>query len=330
MLAYPWFFVFGSLAVARDRRGTVQVTGAIVLNRVDVIAIHFCHRAFKRAVNMRRSQRRTPAYRLNAALAVRMKELAELLCYRPARTRHCVVPAEGVAREGAAEFPRLAHVTDVSSHGVDHDRVAPADSDAKRRARTALGLTEARFVAAFVGGEWDRKGLAAVIQALGLAPGWSLLVAGTGDQDAYAALADRFGVAEQVHFLGLVDDTPMVYAASDAFVLPTVYETFSLVTYEAAAAGLPLIASRASGIEDILDPGESGWFVDADAEQIAGRLVELAASSELRNSMGRAARRASLPYLWTTAIDRHDMLYRALSSASISAASASLTESHKA
>src|SRR5580692_3858332 len=42
LIAYPWFMVAGSLAVRRWRRGIVQATGAIVLNRVDVIAVHYC------------------------------------------------------------------------------------------------------------------------------------------------------------------------------------------------------------------------------------------------------------------------------------------------
>src|SRR5580693_2569519 len=43
LLAYPWFMVSGTLAVRRRRRGVVQATGAIVLNRVDAIAVHYCH-----------------------------------------------------------------------------------------------------------------------------------------------------------------------------------------------------------------------------------------------------------------------------------------------
>ena len=43
VLAYPWFLIAGSLAVRRHRRGVVQSTGAIVLNRIDVLAVHYLH-----------------------------------------------------------------------------------------------------------------------------------------------------------------------------------------------------------------------------------------------------------------------------------------------
>ena len=67
----------------------------------------------------------------------------------------------------------------------------------------------------------------------------------------------------RLHFLGSVDQMPRLYAAADAFVLPTSYETFSLVTYEAAAAGLPLLVTRVSGVEDLLADGLNGWFIGA-------------------------------------------------------------------
>ena len=44
LVAHPWFMLAGSLAVRRWRRGIVQATGAIVINRVDVIAVHYVHR----------------------------------------------------------------------------------------------------------------------------------------------------------------------------------------------------------------------------------------------------------------------------------------------
>jgi len=51
LLAYPWFMVAGSLAVRRWRQGVVQATGAIVLNRVDAIAVHCCHQVYRAQPN---------------------------------------------------------------------------------------------------------------------------------------------------------------------------------------------------------------------------------------------------------------------------------------
>src|SRR3954463_8980417 len=43
LFAYPWFLLAGSLVLSRRRRGIVDVTGAIVLNRVDAVSVHYCH-----------------------------------------------------------------------------------------------------------------------------------------------------------------------------------------------------------------------------------------------------------------------------------------------
>ena len=104
---------------------------------------------------------------------------------------------------------------------------------------------------------------------------WHLAVAGRGDDAAYRQFAANSGVVERLHLLGVVSDAPMLYHAADAFVLPTSYETFSLVTYEAAASGLPLLATAVSGIEDLLVDGVTGFRITYDSPQIAARLRQL-------------------------------------------------------
>jgi UDP-glucose:(heptosyl)LPS alpha-1,3-glucosyltransferase len=92
-----------------------------------------------------------------------------------------------------------------------------------------------------------------------------------------------------VRFAGVRRDVERVYAACDAFVLPTAYETFSLVTYEAAAAGVPIVATRVSGIEDLLRDGENGVEITRDAASIAAALRRLDDPAE-RERMGAAGR----------------------------------------
>jgi glycosyltransferase involved in cell wall biosynthesis len=115
-----------------------------------------------------------------------------------------------------------------------------------------------------------------------------------------------------VTFTGPTPDPRPFYAAADAFLLPTAYETFSLVTYEAAAAGLPLLVTRVSGVEDLLVDGRNGWFIEPDAERIAGRLGELAGDPERRRSMGDAAREDSARFDWQGVVESYDRLYRSL------------------
>jgi UDP-glucose:(heptosyl)LPS alpha-1,3-glucosyltransferase len=196
----------------------------------------------------------------------------------------------------------------VISHGVDLKRFRP--HDAKRTAvRSRLRLTSDALVAVFVGGDWARKGLAHAIAAVAGAPPWTLLVVGPGDRACYSALAARLGAAERVTFIGTSPDPSNELASADAFVLPTDYETFSLVTYEAAAAALPLLVSRVSGPDELIVDGWNGWFLRDDPAETAAHLQRLATDPRLRRSMGAAAEASVSSYTWEAAVAAHLSLY---------------------
>jgi UDP-glucose:(heptosyl)LPS alpha-1,3-glucosyltransferase len=308
-IAYPWFVLLASVLVRRHRRGIVQATGAIVLSRVDLIAVHYCHRAVGRRTAASTASRRSALFAVHAQLAHTLSLLGERLCLKPTRLRGVIAVSEGVAVELRASYPRLASLVTVIANGVDRDRFAPASSAKRLAARSQFGLPLVGPCAAFVGGDWGRKGLRPAIEALAEADGWHLIVAGRGDAAAFRRLAETAGVSDRVHFLGTTDDTPSVYHAADALVLPSAYETFSLVAYEAAACGLPLIATALSGIEDILVDGVTGYRVQGDAGEIAAALRKLAAAPALAPRMGAAARRMTAEYTWQKMVARHRALY---------------------
>jgi len=310
-LAYPWFFVTGSLAVRRARRGLVHTTGAIVLNRTDVSTIHFCHHGFEESAALRRSSRPGVLYRLSAWLSRRQVLLAERWCYRPARVGRLVPVSDGVAWELRQHFPNLAGAIQTIPNGVDRAVFRP-DPTTRAEARAELQIADHELVALFVGGEWERKGLRFAVEAVARRPRWSLLVAGPGDTEAYRRLSEETGAGERVRFLGTVAGPARLYAAADAFVLPTQYEAFPLVALEAAASGLPLLVTRVSGVEDLLVDGENGFFIERDASVIADRLALLEEDTGLRGRMAEAARAATEPYGWDAAVRSYLDLYASL------------------
>ena len=309
IVAYPWFALIGSLTVRRHRRGIVQATGAIVLNRVDFVAIHFCHRALGRQSRVRAASHDTRLFRLHARLARLLARFGERVCLRPSRTGGIIAVSSGVASEVRSLYPDLADRVTVIANGVDRMRFSPGSPSAHLAARSRFDLPTTRPCALFVGGDWDRKGLAPAIRALADVDDWHLVVAGRGDEAAYRQLAIATDVADRVHFLGVVRDTPELYHAGDAFLLPTAYEAFPLAALEAAASGLPLIATAVSGIKDILVDGVTGFRVPADERQIALRLRQLSAEPTLGSRMGAAARRLTADYTWSAMVASHRTLY---------------------
>lgn len=310
-LWYGWFFVAGSLAVWRRRGGLVHTTGAVILNRADVSTVHFCHRGFGRSVRMTRASRASLPYRANDWLAGVLSRLAESYCYRPSVSARLVAVSGGLARELRELFPAMSRVVEVIPNAVDSSAFSRDEVErAKRRAE--WGSAEDELVALFVGGDWERKGLAYAIEAIARASRWTLVVVGEGDVERYSALARRRGAGRRVRFEGGTRHAAEYYSAADAFVLPTAYETFSLVTFEAAAAGLPLLVSRVSGVEDILVDGRNGWFIYRDVEVIAQRLDELGGNARLRAEMGEAARADSARFHWARSIEAYCDLYARL------------------
>jgi UDP-glucose:(heptosyl)LPS alpha-1,3-glucosyltransferase len=163
--------------------------------------------------------------------------------------------------------------------------------------------------AIFVGSEWERKGLQFAIEALEFAPEASLTVVGEGDEEGYLEIARRINADDRVTFAGQSTDVASWYGAADVFLLPTAYETFSLVSYEAAASGLALLVTRVNGVEDLLRDGVNGWFVERDARKIAARLRALAADPAQREAMGSAARSESLKHSWSSVVSSYEALY---------------------
>lgn len=311
VLSYPWFMLAATIAVRRWRRGLVLTTGAIVLNRVDLVAIHYCHH-----VGPATPSRAGWPFRLNARVSAVLGRAAERVCFPLNRPRWFVCVSEGVAEEIREHFPAHAERTITIPNGVDVDAFAPGSRGEEVAAlREALTIDEHRRVAIFVGSEWQRKGLEAVIRALALAEGWLLLVVGSGDRERYEALAEQEGVADAVRWVGVSRDVAPLYQLADVFVFPTSYEAFPLVALEAAASGLPILATPVNGVRELVTDGVNGFLIAADPADIAGRLRALADDPLLLERLGRAARSAALEYSWEKMVERHHQLYSSSSRA---------------
>jgi UDP-glucose:(heptosyl)LPS alpha-1,3-glucosyltransferase len=308
VLSYPWFMLAGTLAVRRRRRGLVLAMGAIILNDVDIVAIQYCQQ-----VGPTGPSRPSWPFRLNAAVARVIGQIGERVCFPRNDPARFVCASEGVAEEIREHFPEQADRAITIPNGVDVDTFAPGSRREEAAAlRERLQLAPDRLVAIFVGSEWGRKGLEPAIRALAQAEGWDLLVVGNGDRERYARLADELGVTGAVHWLGVSSDVAPIYQLADAFVFPTAYEAFPLVALEAAASGLPILATPVNGIRELVTDGANGFLISRDPTDIARRLRELGGDPDLRRRLGSAARVSAMDYSWAKMVDRHHELYASL------------------
>lgn len=306
-LAYPWFALAASLILLRGSRGLVHTTGAIVINRADVCTVHYVHNA--RGDFPLRMRRAARLYRLNARVAAAMSRFGERVVYStPALSGILVAVSRPLAEELRQTFPERAGAIRVIENGVDTERFRP-DETARSEVRRELGVGEATPLALFVGSEWRGKGLEIAIGALAAAPSWRLVVVGRGDSQEAADTAERLGVGGRLHLVARSSSPERYYAAADAFVLPSAYESFSIAAFEAAASGVPVLATRVGAIAEIVDGG-GGVFIERSAESLSAALNELEAHPDGAKAMSLRARAAVERFSWTVAVARYADLYR--------------------
>jgi glycosyltransferase involved in cell wall biosynthesis len=298
--------------IRAERADVVHTLGALVPNRADLATVQYCHAGVP--VDARTAgDALGAARRLHTHVAHRVSLAAERWCYRPSRLRRAAAVSPGVADEFAAAYPGIP--VSITPNGVDLERFAP-DAAVRAQVRAEAGVGPDDVVVLFVGGDWVRKGLAVAITAVGrLARAGApvhLWVVGRGDVDHYRALATEQGVADRVTFLGFRRDRERFFRGADVFTLPTVYETFCIVAFEAAAAELPIVMTRVNDVGALVRDGTGGVLVDRDPDALADALATLVADPARRAADGRAARARAEHYTWDASAASVLDLYREL------------------
>ena len=280
----------GGARLAATRADLVHVSGPLLLNRTDLASVQFLRAAFYERIGAHYS----PVTRAHLALERLSLGHAGVL----------VVPSRFMKRDVERRFP--AKPVEIVPNGVDVGRYHPDPAD-RAAVRAELGTGEERLVALFAGHGWTRKGLVPALEGLAHARSQGadaeLWVVGDGDQARYGAAAEAVGVRDRVRFLGRRPDLDRLYRGADVFVMPSSFETFGLVFVEAAASGLPAIATPVGIVEELVGDGEAGLVVDRDASSIGAALSALAADRDRLAAMGRAARSRSAAYTWERSIE---------------------------
>src|SRR5262245_16491469 len=177
--------------------------------------------------------------------------------------------------------------------GVDTIRFSQ-DPAARAQIRHVYGIGDHETVVLSVGALVERKGHGTLLQAAQQLKGQGLqlryLVCGEGVlHTALQNEALRLGLETEVRFTGFCSEIPRYLAAADLFVHVPLWEGLGVAVLEALAAGLPVVASRAGGISDLIHDQETGLLVPPrDAMALAAALRRLVQAPAWANTLGRA------------------------------------------
>jgi glycosyltransferase involved in cell wall biosynthesis len=184
-------------------------------------------------------------------------------------------------------------------NGVDVARYAgEAPADEVERIRTSLGIGREELMIVTVGRLTRQKGLGDLLAAFAKAsshlPSARLLIAGEGPERARLEdLIASLELGDRVRLLGNVERPDDLYRGADLFVLASRYEGFPFAMLEAMAAGLPVVATRFGGADEMVEHGRDGLLVSGgDIDGLAhaiglalgdrGRMTEMARSARLK------------------------------------------------
>ncbi|WP_412070417.1 glycosyltransferase [Rubrivirga sp. IMCC43871] len=183
--------------------------------------------------------------------------------------------------------------------GVDTARFAPdPETRARIRAEHGIGPDDVAFL--FLGRLSRDKGVAdlarAFVGAAASRPNIQVLVVGPDEDGLRAEIEDVTGpVRERVRFVGFTPAPETFMAAVDVFCLPSYREGFGSVVIEAAAVGIPAIASRIYGVVDAVEEGVSGLLHEPrDIAGLRAHIEALADDPDERRRLGRQARERAL------------------------------------
>jgi sugar transferase (PEP-CTERM/EpsH1 system associated) len=212
-------------------------------------------------------------------------------------------------------------------NGVDLERFRPGN---RADARASLALKDRSVIVGTVGRLVPVKDHATLLEAVALLRRRGIdakfVLSGDGPLNAsIRARASALGISDNVHLLGHREDVETVLAALDVFVLSSLSEGLSNTILEAMAMGLPVVATRVGGADELVRDGLTGVLVPPHApREMADGLAQLLQDGQARQAMGAAGRaRVEAEFALSVMVARYEALYMDLAALTSGGASSS-------
>jgi UDP-glucose:(heptosyl)LPS alpha-1,3-glucosyltransferase len=271
----------------------------------DAISIHIVFAEFTRQVRSEMSLNRNSVLSwprlIHRRLYYRLITALERSLYTHPRAQLILI-----ARKTAGDLNRFYGPHEdlpVMYMGIDHAKFnSQLRMETREEARQQLGIHNEQFVLLLVGNDWRKKGLYTLLRALPLLADCPvlLLVAGDDEKLPYQEQIQRSGLSDRVRFLPSRRDVVFYYAAADAYVGPSLEDTFAQPPAEAMACGLGVITSITNGTAEIITEGVDGLIVQDpnNAEELAAQIRRLCQDPSFLHLLGENAARTARRYTW--------------------------------
>lgn len=178
-------------------------------------------------------------------------------------------------------------------NGVDLERFR-ANPEMRKLVRRELGLSDSQIAVGLVARLVEEKGVPELIEAASrLDDRYVVLIVGPPDHEKSDAVSEELltrAEADGVRFLGMRKDVDRIYQGIDMFVLPSHREGFPRAAMEAAASGLPVIATDIRGCRQVVEDEVNGFlFPVRDVDALTAAITRVGDDEDLRSRMSRAS-----------------------------------------
>lgn len=204
----------------------------------------------------------------------------------------------------------------VVTNGVKLYSTDPIDVEGLKAKLNVTGRFPLVSMIGVLNWDWKAAGIKILMEAMRsvahVYPDAMLLIVGDGEyRSVLEAKARSLGLANNVLFTGYVDDPSEILAVTDVYAHISLNEACPMAVLEAMSAGLPIVASRAGGIPEVIDDGVTGLLVDNDTIAVSQAIIRLAGDSETRARLGGNAKSAAESrFSWRAVAMAYLRLYR--------------------
>lgn len=239
---------------------------------------------------------------------------AERALFRSPRLRAVICNSRMVKKEIQRYFSVPEHKLHVIYNGVDVQAFSPGLRRHRDAVRKQFSIPLEATLFLFVGSGFERKGVRQALEATAqLPPDAYLMVVGRDKRiKKFKQLSAALGIDDRVRFAGVQSDVKPFYGASDALVLPTLYDPFPNVVLEAMAAGLPVITSTQCGAAELIEHGRNGYVCDALDRPVLAESMRMLMNTEIQERLADESRSTVLSMSQEAMSERLLGLYRGL------------------
>lgn len=310
LVNFLWWFGANHVWRAWDRRARnleydLVYSPGVNCFDADAVSVHILFAEFLRRVRPELAFSRNPVRAwpllLHRKLYYRLVVALEKRVFQRPETQ-LILTSRRSAEELARFYGRHERLPLIET-GLDHKAFNGELRVASRaEARRAIGLRDETFTLLLIGNDWRKKGLGTLLDALTqLADLPVQLLVVTNEAAAVSqAVADYPTLRGAVHILPPRKDVEFYYAAADAYVGPSLEDTFALPVAEAMACGLPAIVSARAGASDIVHDGVDALVLydPKDAAALATMIRRLYTDRPFREHLGEEAAKTASQYTW--------------------------------